>query len=173
MYSTHTHSYQVLGEGVSAAIDCASHFRHQVHPGQADWYRGDKHRFFIGAQVVVSLVGEIFSVCLGKGHNNDQAMLLVTEMKEYLRDHNLRWLADGGYRFAPYLITPNDRNMPQEWNNTQKGLRSIVEVVISLAKHNKSLDTTFRQSPELQQLAIIVGYELTNMKIKDYPIKSL
>ena len=59
-------------EGVTAAIDCTSHFRNRVHPKQADWYRWDKHAFFISAQVVVSLTGHILSVILVKGHNNDQ-----------------------------------------------------------------------------------------------------
>jgi hypothetical protein len=33
-------------EGVIGALDCTSHFRWRVHPGQADWYRADYHAFF-------------------------------------------------------------------------------------------------------------------------------
>ena len=39
-------------EGVVGAIDCTAHFRNRVHPRQADYYRGDKHAFFLLAQVV-------------------------------------------------------------------------------------------------------------------------
>lgn len=38
-------------EQAMGVIDCTSHFRLRVHPRQADWYRRDKHGFFITAQV--------------------------------------------------------------------------------------------------------------------------
>lgn len=36
---------------IAGAIDGTCHFRERVHPGQANWYRGDKHRHFALAQV--------------------------------------------------------------------------------------------------------------------------
>lgn len=33
------------------AIDCTAHYRWRVHPGQADYYRGDKHAHLISGQV--------------------------------------------------------------------------------------------------------------------------
>ena len=35
---------------VVGAIDGTCHFRERVHPGQSNWYRGDKHRHFALAQ---------------------------------------------------------------------------------------------------------------------------
>eukprot|EP01117_Protostelium_nocturnum_P000312 TRINITY_DN1037_c0_g1_i1.p1 TRINITY_DN1037_c0_g1~~TRINITY_DN1037_c0_g1_i1.p1 ORF type:complete len:182 (-),score=1.92 TRINITY_DN1037_c0_g1_i1:99-644(-) len=47
--------FSILG-----AIDCTSHFRCRVHPGQALYYRGDKHGHFITAQVKrLSLISKI------------------------------------------------------------------------------------------------------------------
>lgn len=62
-------------EGVVGAIDCTSHFRNRVHPRQADYYRGDKHAFFLSAQVVCGLNGIIYDVKIVLGHNNDQGAL--------------------------------------------------------------------------------------------------
>lgn len=36
---------------VVGAVDCTSHYRNRVHPGQADYYRGDKHAHFVTDQV--------------------------------------------------------------------------------------------------------------------------
>lgn len=155
-------------EGVSAAIDCSSHFRPRVHPRQADWYRWDKHAFFISAQVVVSLTGELLSVTLGMGHNNDQGMFNM-EMKEFLRQHAMKWLADGGYS-NDHLVTP-DEHMPAEWNQTQKMLRSIVEVVIGFVKLYLFTAQRVRVNPELQEIAILVCYQLTQIVLRDFPIK--
>ena len=83
-------------EEVSGAIDCSAHYRNRIHPGQALLYRGDKHAHFLSAQVVTSLQGVIYSVHIGLGHNNDKGMLLLSNMKEYLGDNNLKWLADNG-----------------------------------------------------------------------------
>ena len=43
-------------ESVVGAVDCTSHYRCRVHPGQAAYYRGDKHGHFLTAQV-----GSVFS----------------------------------------------------------------------------------------------------------------
>jgi len=33
---------------------------------------------------------------LGYGHNNDKGMLVLTKMKEFMVDKDLKWLADKG-----------------------------------------------------------------------------
>lgn len=45
---------------IHGAIDCTSHYRQRVHPGQSFFYRGDKRAHFITAQVYFSNFLEIF-----------------------------------------------------------------------------------------------------------------
>jgi hypothetical protein len=67
-------------EGVSAIIDCTSHFRNRVHPRQGDYYRADKHRHFLTAENVVDLQGCIIFTVIGQGHNNDMGMFQLTSL---------------------------------------------------------------------------------------------
>jgi len=141
-----------------------------VHPRQADYYRGDKHAHFFTAQIIVSLYGEIWDVNLGLGHNNDKAMLILTNTKQYLLDNNIKLLADKGYSFVN-LITPTNIKS-QSWNNYQKGLRSIVERAIGVATFWSINSTRVRLNPELHQMAIMITYQITAMSIKQFPICS-
>jgi len=109
-------TFQPSWEGVVGAIDCSAHYRYRVHPRQADFYRGDKHAFFITAQVICSLQGCIWNVCLGLGHNNDAGMLNI--------------IGDRGYHYLRIII-PDDKK-DKTWNDTQKSMRSIVERVFGL-----------------------------------------
>lgn len=43
-------------EDVVGAVDCTSHYRCRVHPGQACYYRGDKHGHFLTAQVCAIVI---------------------------------------------------------------------------------------------------------------------
>lgn len=46
-------------EGVVGAIDCTCHYRWRVHPCQGNWYRGDKHAFFISGKwkiIILTLI---------------------------------------------------------------------------------------------------------------------
>jgi hypothetical protein len=67
-----------------------------------------------------------------------------------MEDKNLYWLADGGYSYHR-LIRPNDTES-DSWNNEQKSLRSIVEVVAGMAKNWRVMDEKFRQRPELPRI---------------------
>lgn len=154
---------------MSAAIDCASHFRFRVHPRQADWYRADKHAFFITAQCVVGLSGIFYNVQLGLGHNNDKGMLIVTKMKEFLEKYGLFWLADLGYSY-PRLITPNDERSI-EWNHQQKSLCSVVETSIAMVEVFRLASETCNLQPELHGIALMVIYQLTNMNLQRYPLR--
>ena len=158
-------------KATSAAIDCTPHFRRRVHPQQGDWYRGDKHGHFMNAQVVCSLRGEIYNVQLLQGHNNDQGCFNITKVKQLLEALQLHWLADNGYSHHR-LVVPDDSQAPS-WNHKQKGLRSIVEVVIGLAKTNRIAAEVFTLSPEKQALVLMVIYQLTNMSLKRYPLRRL
>lgn len=116
-----------------------------------EWYRYDKHGFIFSAQVTCDLKGVILHVRMGMGHNNDKAMLNMSGMKEYMREHGIKWLADGGYSFQ-YLVTP-DNTMPLSWNNTQKALRSVVETAIGFVKLYRFAAERVAVCPELQELA--------------------
>lgn len=59
---------------VHGAVDCTTHRRDRVHPGQWFYYRGDKHYHFIASQVVTSLAGFFCSIYTGFAHNNDQGI---------------------------------------------------------------------------------------------------
>ena len=106
-----------------------------------------KGRFFLSAQVVCSYSGEIISIILGLGHNNDQGMFNITGMKQILLNENRKLLANRGYSHH-LLVTPNDRNST-EWNNMQKGMRSVVEVAIGMTENFRVAGERFHQSPEL------------------------
>jgi hypothetical protein len=156
-------------EGVSGAIDCASHFRFRVHPGQADYYRGDKHRHFLTAQVVTGLDGQIYNMQLGLGHNNDQGMLGLTGMKEFLFNNDIKLLADGGYSNLR-LVVP-DENRSSQWNHEQKNLRSVVETAIGYVKSWNAASDTFRQSPQHQILALNCIYHMAQRKLSRLPLR--
>lgn len=156
-------------ENLVGAIDCTSHFRWRVHPRQSDYYCADKHAFFISTKVVCSITGEIWNVVLGKGHNNDKALFNISGMKQKLENLNQKLAADRGYSHR-LLITPNDFK-DRDWNNKQKGIRSVVETSIGLVKLFATASERFRQNPEIQELAIMISYQLTNRILKDYPLR--
>lgn len=156
-------------EGVSAALDCTPHYRDRVHPGSSNWYRGDKHAHFYNVQLVVSLQGVLLDVKIVLGHNNDKGTFKITETHQKMDQLQLKWLADGGYGYHR-LVTPDDRRS-KEWNNTQKSLRSIVEVVAGLAKNYAICRDQFGGNPELQEMIIMSVYQLTNINLKEYPLR--
>jgi hypothetical protein len=61
---------------VAGAIDGTCHYRERIHPRQADFYRGDKHRHFLLASVVTVMCGLFTHIDLVQGHNNDQGTFL-------------------------------------------------------------------------------------------------
>lgn len=151
------------------AIDCASHYRWQVHSRQVNYYWGDKGRFFSTAQVICTVWGEIISVTLGLGHNNDQGMFKLTGMRQMIQDLNMKLLADRGYSHY-LLVTPDDRKSTK-WNHMQKGMRSIVKVTISMAENFRVAGERFKQSPEMQEMAVLIAYQLANINLKRYPLR--
>eukprot|EP01117_Protostelium_nocturnum_P000314 TRINITY_DN1037_c0_g1_i3.p1 TRINITY_DN1037_c0_g1~~TRINITY_DN1037_c0_g1_i3.p1 ORF type:complete len:242 (-),score=4.79 TRINITY_DN1037_c0_g1_i3:11-736(-) len=151
------------------AIDCTSHFRCRVHPGQALYYRGDKHGHFITAQVICSLRGEIWSICLGLGHNNDQGFLKLSKKDKHLILHDMILLGDGGYRGNTNIITPDD-DKDLRWNYEQMANRAVVEVINSLVKNWKSAELKFSMSPEMQEMTLMVCYNLVAKHLHMFPL---
>lgn len=158
-------------ESVVGAIDCGSHYRNRVHPRQADYYRGDKHAHFLTAQVITALDGTILSVVLGLGHNNDSGMFVLSGTKEFLSNHGIKLVADRGYSHV-CLVTPDDLFHDKKWNNVQKSLRSVVEVVIGLAKNWGTAAQRFRMNPEIHELVLIIVYTLVQLNLLSYPLRT-
>ena len=86
-------------------IDCTSHVRDRVHPGQELYYRGDKHCHFLTAQVLTNVVGIILCVVIALGHNNDQGVWNKT-VKQNIEDANIVGLGDRGYTHS-HILSPS------------------------------------------------------------------
>jgi len=95
-------------------------------------------------------------------------MLAITRAKELLFEMNIKLLADKGYHHT-HLITPTVQQAAT-WNNTQKGLRSIVERVFGYNILWRFNATKVKLCPELQELGILITYQLTNMMLLKYPL---
>ena len=147
------------------SIDCSSHFRQRVHPGSCLFYRGDKRGFFLTAELVTTHEGDIIQVSLGPGHMNDQGMLAVWT-EDLLERKKWKLLADLGYRNDKLLVIPNEKK-GIEWNNRHASTRSVVEQVFSLVKGWKVSSQKFRQSPEIQEMALLAVYQLVAGRWKE------
>ena len=93
--------------GAQFLIDCTSHPRKRVHPGQHLFYRGDKGFHFVTAQVIVDIFGRPLSVVIGLGHNNDKGVYKLSGKKEEVEMLNISGLSDRGYKHT-HLIRPDD-----------------------------------------------------------------
>lgn len=151
--------YELSPVGAHAAIDCSAHQRLRVHPKSADYYRGDKRINMMVSQFVVGFNGALYELAVGKGHNNDQAMFNITGMKLHTELDQLTLLADRGYMHHR-IITPAS----VDWSQCLSSHRVIVENVIGQVKRFAAASATFRQSPELQALVIIVCGEIVAEK---------
>lgn len=159
---------QIESNTAFGSIDCTSHFRYRVHPRQADYYRADKHGFFITAQVVINFNAQLMNVHLGLGHNNDRGMFRLSRMDQFLEDKQIYLLADRGYSHHRLIVPDDDES--QEWNNSQKAVRSKVEVVIGLVKHYSVCSLVFRHNPEWHELALMTCYQLQAIMLKEFPL---
>lgn len=90
-------------------------------------------------------------------------------MSQRIADEQLLLLGDGGYNH--YRIVSPDDDLPKSWNQQQKSLRSVVEVVAGMVKHFETAGARFRQSPEFHEITLMCDYQLTNIILKDHPIK--
>lgn len=164
----------VFGDCVGA-IDCTSHLRWRVHPHSCEYYRGDVHQHFLTAQLICGVTGPLWDVQLGLGHNNDQTMFNVTGVREELFRREQRLLADSGYTGFS-LVTPGDITMAglgPQFRKQHAGFRSVVEQNFAYVHMFMAAGGVFRQSPELQQLALLVIYSLVFIKFRDTPLRTI
>lgn len=155
-------SFEFGFNGTVGAIDCTSHFRNRIHPGQALLYRGDKHAHFITAQVVCSLEGNIWSVHLCYGHNNDKGVFNLTNVKSRISHLNVELLADRGYNYS-HLVTPLDGD--DYWRTEHARHRSIVEIVIGYVKNWKFTSSKVTQELKLHLMGLMVVYKIANLSL--------
>jgi len=160
--------------GAQAILDCTSHFRHRVHPGQALFYRGDKHAHFLNAFVLTSLCGKLLNVCIGLGHNNDQGMFNRTLRTDF-EEQNVVLLADRGYSH-PQIITPNTKPKnstfdDEDWPKLHAAACSPGEIINSLLKNWAFASNPCKQLPEWQAIGLGVVYCLVNMMLSAYPVR--
>eukprot|EP01133_Synstelium_polycarpum_P020023 gene20023-23998_t len=108
------------------SIDCTCHPIQRVHPGQIEYYRGDVHSHFITCQLLVSEDGDIKSVVMAKGHNNDGGLANISGMTSFVKVNDILVLADQGYS-CNIWITPVSKIVG---NNTKNhaAMRSNVEI---------------------------------------------
>eukprot|EP01105_Mastigella_eilhardi_P008084 TRINITY_DN1992_c0_g1_i7.p1 TRINITY_DN1992_c0_g1~~TRINITY_DN1992_c0_g1_i7.p1 ORF type:complete len:159 (-),score=14.56 TRINITY_DN1992_c0_g1_i7:182-658(-) len=113
-------------------------------------YRCDKKGFFLTAQCVVSILKRIFLyVFIALGHNNDQGVWNMSGMQEICIENNIKGLGDGGYH-SVFLKTPlclpiNANEL--QYNETQRSLRAIVEVLQGLVQFWSAADEAAQQEP--------------------------
>ncbi|KAL6056173.1 hypothetical protein QOT17_016292 [Balamuthia mandrillaris] len=93
-------------------------------------------------------------------------------MRAFLQGNGLKLLADGGYKDVVSLVCPDDKK-GRSWNNQQKALRSVVEVVIGMVQHYSYAAQKARQTPEFQALALMCCYQLANINLKRFPLHQL
>jgi hypothetical protein len=177
-----THLRSTLKAGFAGAqfnMDCTSHFRNRVHPGQHLYYRGDKHAHFLTAQVTVSLSGTLYDVRIALGHNNDKGVFNLTT-RDYVEEMNLTGLTDRGYSH-PQLIRPDNKGIAQHlgyptveaFGSDHAAARSPAEIINSYTKNWEFASSKCSQSPEFQAFGLMTVYYLVAMKQRMNPIAHL
>ncbi len=73
-------------------------------------------------------------------------------------------------RECTQLVTP-DPEMMVTWNNTQKGMQSVIEVSIGMVKLFHLAAEKVRLNPELHELCLLICYQLTNVIFKEFPLR--
>ena len=148
-----------------AVVDCTSHQRNRVHPGQALYYRGDKHCHFITAQVVCSVKGQPIQVKLAFGHNNDSGMLRISGLKHQIMEYNWKFLGDRGY--GTPIVTPRD-SRSEQWLLEHARKRAVVEILIGFFKGWEVASGRVTLSPGKHFMSLMVVYKLGNMMLQTY-----
>jgi len=164
--------------GGQFAIDCTSHFRRRVHPGQRLFYRGDKHAHFLTAQVTLSLTGILYDVQIALGHNNDKGLFNLS-IREYVESMNITGLSDRGYSHSQ-LIRPDNREIAEilryptveAFGSSHAAARSPAEIVNSVTKNWEFASKVCSQSPEFQAFGLMTIYYLVAMKKSMNPFGS-
>ena len=119
-------------------------------------------------QVLCSITGDrIFSVHLGLGHNNDQSMFNRT-LRTFNEENRITLLSDFGYSHSS-LIRP-EKDAEEKWRKEQQALRSVVETVCGMPLLWGVSGGRFTESPELQEVCLMITWEIVNLYLQKYPL---
>lgn len=162
-----------LGSFLSCGcVDCCTHPRARVHPGEDMYYRGDKKIHFLTSQVVTDHTGKIMRLTIARGHNNDQGLFNISKMAEWLEERQMKpLLADLGYAGRGVIVPTGAEDILASENPTASALtnklhasqRVLVENVNSWFKNWKFASVKCHLTPEFQAMALIVCGMLTNI----------
>ena len=156
----------------SGSVDCCTHPRARVHPGEDSYYRGDKRFHFLTSQIVADHAGSIMRVTIAKGHNNDQGLYNISQMNDWLEKRGMEpLLADLGYTgsgiIAPIgseaVLRSENPVASARINRLHSSQRVMIENVNSWFKNWKIADVKCRLTPEMQAIALVVCGMLTNL----------
>lgn len=175
--------------GAQLLVDCTSHMRFRVHPGQQLYYRGDVGGHQLTSQIITDVHGIPIDIVIALGifflsllssnflnllgHNNDGGVYRLTRKKD-LERLNVIGLSDRGYSHH-MLIRPDDEEMAaklglrlDEFSCQQAKHRARVEIFNSFAKQFSYAAEKARESPEYQAFALMTIYHLvtTNLLLK-------
>jgi hypothetical protein len=151
------------------SIDCSTHPRDRVHPGEDQYYRSDKGIHFLTSQAVIDHLGYYFRMTVASGHNNDQGLTHITQLAAFMERFKIqRLLADLGYSgdlfvrpisMEQQLIQGVDAYLRQAVKD-QAAERSLVEHVNSWVKNWKFAEKKCKMGPEMQAIGLIVCAQL-------------
>eukprot|EP01102_Stenamoeba_stenopodia_P008715 TRINITY_DN2535_c0_g1_i1.p1 TRINITY_DN2535_c0_g1~~TRINITY_DN2535_c0_g1_i1.p1 ORF type:complete len:102 (+),score=20.02 TRINITY_DN2535_c0_g1_i1:136-441(+) len=97
-------------------------------------------------------------------------MLNLTKTKQWLVERGFKLVADGGYSFG-LLCTP-DESKSDAYQEALPRLRSVVENVNAQVMNFKVCSSKFKQSPELQEMAVLTVWHLAAYSIHMLPLRS-
>ncbi|KAM9986630.1 hypothetical protein ACTFIY_011062 [Dictyostelium cf. discoideum] len=94
-------------------VDCTYVRINRVHPFQYQWYRTDLGYHTFTIQLLVDSLKNIKSAIVGKGHNNDSGMAMITGLNEFVTEfkkkNNFQVLGDSVYG-SDIFTTPTSIN---------------------------------------------------------------
>jgi len=155
-------------EYVIGSIDCTTHRRDRVHPGEDTFYRPDKAFHFLSSQIVVDHFGFILRISVAKGRSNDSAIFKLTNMADFLLKKGWKLLGDLGYG-STQVLKPIGREYSRsvagskEYNRHQASERAIVENVNSWFKQWEFCEKRCKLQPTIQAMGLVVCASLYNL----------
>ncbi|KAK5583343.1 hypothetical protein RB653_004935 [Dictyostelium firmibasis] len=129
-------------------VDCTDFRINRVHPYQFEWYRGDLKYHYFTIQILVDENGTIDSAIIGKGHNNDSGMSMLTGLNDLIysfikNGEEFAVLADPAYNGTLFYTPKRIKNLlgkgdeilsnqerkvvESRFHHFQAGKRSLVE----------------------------------------------
>ncbi|KAK5581718.1 hypothetical protein RB653_001755, partial [Dictyostelium firmibasis] len=144
----YTISLELMNLNCLHYVDCTDFRINRVHPYQFEWYRGDLKYHSFTIQILVDENGTIDSAIIGKGHNNDSGMSMLTGLNDLIysfikNGEEFSVLADPAYNGTLFYTPKRIKNLlgkgdeilsnqerkvvESRFHHFQAGKRSLVE----------------------------------------------